>query len=170
MLKHVLFVMAVLAQVAILGVKPAERLMIRREGAVVTLQARLAESHGLLGGYGVAFDYEIAKPPESARENGLECGRVWTVVKKEADGIWKIAAVQNERSANPGPGEVCLRGCLSDGVIRYGIEQYPLSADLRRRIAEEISRTGWIRADVAVGPQGRSSVLRLHVGDSTYEF
>jgi uncharacterized membrane-anchored protein len=90
------------------------------------------------------------------------------------DGVWRSISVHKELPVGLNANQAVIRGRLtgwSGSTIEYGIEQYFVPEEMRSEIEQQIRGAGGrIHVDVAVDSQGRSSILRLHVGGKTYEY
>ena len=176
MIRHVLFGLAVLAQVAILAVKPAEKLIIRHvTGRVITLRTKPVDPYDVMRGYYMTLGYEISDPPGFNHLERNRGNKVYTLLEKGNDGVWNAVSVSDELPVNLSANQAVIRGFMtarhSDGPIRYGIEQYFVPEEMRHQIENKIRKAGErILVDVAVDPKGRSSLLRLRVGNETYEY
>ncbi len=185
MVRHIFFGLCVLAQLAILAVKPTEKLIIRHvTGGVITLQTVPVDPYDVMRGYYMTLRYEISDPPEFKYSREKSGATVYTLLKKGPDGVWHGVSVSDEiptdlekpiEPGGPARERAVIRGTVaarrSHGPIRYGIEEYFVPEEMRHEIERDISREGQrILVDVAVDPKGRSSILRLHVGDKTYEY
>jgi len=173
--KHLLFLLALLAQIVILGVGPVKQEMIRVQGQVVTLQTRPTDRYVLNYGYFVKLRYEITDPLGFTHSDDEVGQRVYTILETGAGGIWKAVGFVMEWPSQLGAGQVVIKGRVARsyaaGPIRYGIESYYLPEPELRRIRESIDQNqGTIRVDVAVDAGGNAAILRLHVGDEVYEY
>ena len=176
MFKHILFAAAILAQVAILAAKPAEKLRIRHvTGRQIVLRTEPVDPYDVMRGYYMTLSYEIARPPgREVLDDVRPDETVYTVLAQGENDVWSAVSVHMEMPTELGPNEVVIRGHKDSswrGSIHYGIEQYFVPEEMRHKISDEIREERHrILIDVAVDPQGRASVLRLHVGDKTYEY
>jgi len=176
MLKHVLFAAAVLAQVAILAVEPAEKLRIRHvTGREIVLRTEPVDPYDVMRGFYMTLAYEIARPPgHEAMGDVRPDETVYTVLAPGDNDVWSAVSVHAEMPTDLGPNKIVIRGHRDSrrrGRLVYGIEQYFVPEEMRHQISDEITaEKERILVDVAVDPEGRASVLRLHVGDKTYEY
>ena len=175
MLKHFLFVLAVLAQVGILAVKPAEKLKVRLEGRTITVRTAPFDPYDPVLGYFQRLGYEIWRPPGLDRLDAKRGHTVYTVLEQGEDGVWNAVSV-SVGMPEVAAGQEMMRGWIEqpgwrDNVVNYGIEQYYVPEEMGRRIEDEIRQAGGkILVDVAVDGRGRSSIVRLRVGDHAYEY
>lgn len=175
MLRHLLFVVAVLAQLGILAVAPAEKIMIRREGRVVTLRTRPVDPYDVVRSYYMTLNYEAAEPPGFEFRSEERGARMYTVIAEGEDGVWSAVSCGAEPPAELEEGQALLKGRVTlsrrDGPVVYGIEKYFVPETMRHEIEDAIrERQQRILVDVAVDGDGDAAVLRLHVGDAVYEY
>jgi len=175
MLRHLVFAVAVLAQFVILAVAPAEKIMIRAEGRVVTLRTRPVDPYDVLRGYYMTLSYEVSEPPGFSAKDEERGARKYTVIAAGEDGVWSAVSCGYEPPAELAEGQALLKGRVTlsrrDGPIVYGIEKYFVPEETRREIEDAIrGQQQRIRVDVAVDSDGDAAVLRLHVGDKVYEY
>jgi uncharacterized membrane-anchored protein len=182
MRKHMFFSLAVLAQVLILLVKPTEKLIIRHvTGQVVTLETKPVDPYDVFRGYYMVLSY-VASQPEGFRLEAYEPNEVvYTLLRKDESGVWQPVSVLRKCPADLDVGQAVIRGRVSADRWRrnivYGIEEFYVPENTRHRIESEAwdaRRSGAgksrVLVDIAVDAQGRSSLLRLHIGDKTYEY
>jgi uncharacterized membrane-anchored protein len=133
------------------------------------------DPYDVLRGYYMTLSYVIAEP-EGARLENAKTGAVkYTVLERGDDGIWRALACEDEPPAELGEGRALIRGRVDkrwrQGPIVYGIEKYFVPETMRREIEQAIRDEGHaILVDVAVDDDGDAAVLRLHVGEKTYEY
>ena len=175
--KHLFFALAVLAQVVILAVKPTEKLVIRHvTGRVVTLATVPVDPYDIMRGYYMTLRYEISQPPSTPSWSVEKRGAtVYTLIEMGSDGEWRPVSVHRELPVGLSINQAVIRGRVvtswRGSMIEYGIEQYFVPEEMRSEIEQQIRGAGGrIHVDVAVDSQGRSSILRLHVGGKTYEY
>jgi uncharacterized membrane-anchored protein len=180
MLRTLLFSLAVLAQVAILLVSPVEKLVVRQTGRVITIETKPVDPYDIFRGYYMVLSYVASEPPGFRDEAFTKNEKVYTLLKKDQDGIWQPLSVSRNCPENLPDNQAVIRGRIVSrwlGPIRYGIEEFYMPEAVRHQMETEAQnarrQTGApsrLLADVAVDEQGRSSLLRLHIGDKTYAY
>jgi len=174
MIRHALFIVALLAQFGILAYAPLEKAALRRSGRTVVLRTVPVDPYDVMRGYFVTLRYEISRPP-GLEESGAAGGDVvYAVLAKGDDGVWTAVRAAKERSRSLEEGRVVIRGRREGGhraVVDYGIEKYFIPEAAREEI-ERAVRKGKQRilVDVALDDEGAACVLRLRVGGKVYEY
>ena len=175
MLRLGAFVLAVLVQLGILALAPAEKIMIRSSGRTVTLETRPVDPYDVLRGYYMTLSYEISQPLGAVFHRKERGDVKYTVLVRGDDGIWRPLALEDAMPADLGEDRAVIKGRVDKrwgrGSVVYGIEKYFVPEAMRREIEQAIRDEGErILVDVAVDDDGDASVLRLRVGDRTYEY
>jgi len=174
MVRHILFVAAVAAQLAILAWSPLEKCLIRAEGTVIVLRTRPVDPYDVLSGYYMTLSFEISEP-DGLDESGLtEGATVYTTLARGDDHVWNAVAVGDALPADLADGEAVIKGRRSNSwrtSVIYGIERYYVPEAMREEIEDAIrAEEQQILVEVAVDDDGDSSLLRLRVGDTVYEY
>lgn len=174
MIKHLFFIAAVAAQLAILAWSPAEKIMIRSHGKVIVLRTLPVDPYDVLSGYYMTLRYEITAPP-GLDELGLSRGEpVHVTLALGEDGVWIPVDLSAAPPDDLGKGEVVIKGRRADDWrmnVIYGIERYYVPEAMREEIEDAIrGEEERILVDVAVDGDGDASVLRLRVGEAVYEY
>jgi uncharacterized membrane-anchored protein len=180
MLRPLLFSLAVLAQVALLLVSPVEKWSVRQTGRVITIETKPVDPYNIFRGYYMVLSYVASEPPGFRYEDFSKNQRVYTLLKKDQNGIWQPLSVSRNCPENLPENQAVIRGRIVSqwrGPIRYGIEEFYMPEAVRHQMETEAQNArrqagapSRILADVAVDERGRSSLLRLHIGDKTYEY
>jgi uncharacterized membrane-anchored protein len=177
--RELLFVLAALIQVALIGLMVYDRARILREGDDVMLQTRPVDPRDFLRGDYVVLDYEITNLPAGALKDTPSQGRgspVFVKLARRDDGFYQAVSVHTERVPAAG-GEVVIRGRAVGGAtcgsahrefcerlqIRYGIERYFVPQDDGKEI-ERSRDQGQVSVVAAVTPAGRAAIKRLLLG------
>jgi uncharacterized membrane-anchored protein len=183
--KIVLFGIAALVQVALLGVMIIDRIQILREGTEVTLQARPIDPRDLLRGDYVVLGYDISQLPAGSLLNqptGTRNPMVFVKLAPNRDGLYEAVSVHADAVAIASP-EVLIRGRVAYGAtcgpsgrafcdklqVRYNLESYFVPEGEGRKI--ELARNQRkLTVVAAVLPSGRAAIKRLLVdGEPIYE-
>lgn len=177
--RPLLFTLAALIQVALIGLMVYDRVRVLRQGTEVTLQTGPVDPRDFLRGDYVVLNYEITNLPAGALEDTPSEGRgtpVFVKLARKPDGIHEAGSVHIE----PVPvtdGEVLIRGRAVGGAtcgsthrvfcerlqINYGIERYFVPQDEGREI-ERSRNQGKVSVVAAVTPAGRAAIKRLLLG------
>ena len=93
------------------------------------------------------------------------------VLAEGPDGVWVAVRAGREWPEDVKPDEVVIKGRCDGRRIQYGIENYFIpegkGAKIERGLRTERDRT---RVEVKVDGFGRAALVRLHVGDKTYDY
>lgn len=167
--KRGLFVAAVVLQVATLlglGYQPMTTLA---SGKVVTFDTVPVDPWDMFRGDYVTLSYPFSNV--QTREPFRHGQRVYTVMRKDADGKWQAARVTAECPVL-GNGEIMLAGkaeSSSDNSlrVRYGIEQVFVSEGRGRNVHSGSS----VQADVAIDAKGLAVIREVrHNRDVLYRW
>ena len=182
MVRHVLFIAAVVAQLAILAWSPLEKCLIRAEGTVIVLRTRPVDPYDVLSGYYMTLSFEISEPA-GLEDAGVAKGEtVFTTLARGDDDVWNAIGVSNALPDDLAEGQVAFKGRYMDiwrWSVIYGIERYYVPEAMRAEIEEAMraeieeairAQEQQILVEVAVDEDGDSSLLRLRVGDKVYEY
>lgn len=175
MIKHLIFAAAVLAQIAIMAVSPVDKMMIRSSGRVITLETRPVDPYDVMRGYYVTLHYRISEPPGYSKNAPRNGDTVYVLLKRDDDGIWNAQEALFEFPDEVGEDQVVIKGWVPDSrwrdPILFGIEKYFVPEDMGAEIEAAMrDRTGRILVEVAVDEKGNAALLRLKVGETTYEY
>jgi uncharacterized membrane-anchored protein len=171
-----LFVLAAMIQVALIGLMVYDRVRVLREGIEVTLQTRPVDPRDFLRGDYVVLTYGITTLPAGALKDTPSEGRgtpVYVKLARKGDGFHEAVSVH----AAPVPvadGEVLIRGRAIGGAncgpdhrlfcerlqVNYGIERYFVPQDEGKEI-ERSRNQGKVSVVAAVTPAGRAAIKRL---------
>jgi uncharacterized membrane-anchored protein len=173
MVRHVLFVLALVVQLGILAYAPVGKMAILRNGRPVTLRIASSSVFDMLRSSPVTLNFEIGYLP-GLEEGAIERGEpVYTVLTEDDEGVWNAIRWEKEFPEHMEEGEVVIRGRGSrwGRLVVYGIEKYFLPEAERAAVEEAFTGAGkWFLVDVAVDSDGDAAVLRLRVGDTVYEY
>jgi uncharacterized membrane-anchored protein len=175
-LRPLLFVLAGLIQVALIGLMVFDRARILREGAEVTLQTVPVDPRDLLRGDYVVLSYDISWVGAGALKDTPAKGKdiyVRLAPKGDDTGVYEAVSVHNEPVA-VGPGEALIHGRVTSGdkcgpdsrnyceriSVDYGIEKYFVPEGEGREI-ESARNQRKVTVVAAVTPSGRAAIKRL---------
>jgi len=175
MRKHWPFILAVVLQVLIVAAVPATRLPVLLSGRTVLLKTAPVDPYDILSGYHVVLSYEISAPDRLDRLPGTPYfqrgDRACVVLKEGPDGVWGAVRASGEWPKDVKPDEVVIKGRYDGRRIVYGIEHYFIpegkGAEIEQGLRTERART---RVEVKVDGFGHAALVRLHVGDKTYDY
>ncbi len=174
-----LFALAALIQIVLIGLIVYDRVRVLREGTEVTLQTRPVDPRDFLRGDYVVLNYEITNLSAGALKDSPSQGRgtpVFVKLARKGDGLHEAVSVHVE----PVPvtdGEILIRGRAVGGAIcgstqrvfcerlqiNYGIERYFVPQDEGKEI-ERSRNEGKVSVVAAVTPTGRAAIKRLLLG------
>jgi uncharacterized membrane-anchored protein len=174
-----LFALAALIQVVLIGLMVYDRVRVLREGTEVTLQTRPVDPRDFLRGDYVVLNYEITNLPAGTLKDSPSQGRgtpVFVKLARKGDGLHEAVSVHVE----PVPvtdGEILIRGRAVGGAIcgstqrvfcerlriNYGIERYFVPQDEGKEI-ERSRNEGKVSVVAAVTPTGHAAIKRLLLG------
>jgi uncharacterized membrane-anchored protein len=173
--RPLLFILAGLIQVALIGLMVFDRAQILREGTEVMLQTRPVDPRDFLRGDYVVLTYDISWIAAGALKDSPAKSKdiyVKLAPKPETD-VYDVVSVHPEPVA-VGPGEVLIHGQVVSGItcgpqahnycerinITYGIEKYFVPEGEGRNI-ESARNQGKVVIVAAVAPNGRAAIKRL---------
>ena len=180
------FLVAMLVQVALVGLLVADRANILRKGTEVVLQTRPVDPRDFLRGDYVALAYTISAVDAGELQNKPSAGRgsvVFVKIAPNADGNYQAVSVHAEKVAVTPP-ERLIRGKVEIGAtcgddlrafcarldrITYGIERYFVPQGEGFEI-EKARNQSKISIVAALTLDGRAAIKRLLVdGKPVYE-
>jgi uncharacterized membrane-anchored protein len=180
-----LFALAGLIQVALIGVMVFDRVSILREGGEVKLKTQPVDPRDFLRGDYVVLNYEISsvRAPELKNQPApSKHADVYVRLAPDAEGFHSAVSVHREPVAVTAP-EVLIRGRVVSGAdcgegvrlfcdqlrLNYGIERYFVPEGEGGRV-EQARRDGQVTIVAAVTAAGRAAIKRLLVdGKSVYD-
>jgi uncharacterized membrane-anchored protein len=173
--KFVLFGVAGLIQIGLIGLMVLDRVMILRTGVDVTLQTHPLDPRDFLRGDYVVLGYDISTVPTSAVKDERLPGPGTPVFVKLApnrDGFYEAISVHAAPVDVASP-EVLIRGrVVSRGrtlEVRYGIERYFVPEGEGRKL-ESARNQRKLTIVAAVAPTGRAAIKRLLIdGEPVYD-
>jgi len=169
----VLFALAGLIQIALIGLMVADRVQILRTGKEVTLQTRPVDPRDFLRGDYVVLAYGISAVSDGALSPATKGMLVFVKLAPGADGLHKMVSVHREPVPVTG-NEILLRGRVDSGSscrdssrafcgsinLHYGLEQYFVPQGEGKEI-EKARNQGKVAVVAAVTPDGRAAIKRL---------
>jgi uncharacterized membrane-anchored protein len=187
--KFVLFGVAALVQIALLGVMIVDRMQVLRDGTEVTLQTRPVDPRDFLRGDYVVLGYDITQLPAGPLQNqpsGERNPLVYVKLTPNRDGVHEPVSVHTDPVAVTSP-EVLIRGRVTHGVgcgsksgarplvfcekltISYNLESYFVPEGEGRKL-EDLRNQRKLSVVAAVLPSGRAAIKRLLIdGKPVYE-
>lgn len=176
--KTVLFGVAAVIQVVLIGLMVVDRTRILRDGVDVTLLTRPVDPRDFLRGDYVVLGYDISTVPAGALKGQPAAGKGATVFVKLApsrDGFHRAVSVHAEPVAVTSP-EVLIRGHVTDGAncgparrafcdrlqVRYNIERYFVPEGDGKKL-EQVRNQRRLTVIAAVTPAGRAAIRRLSI-------
>ena len=174
-----LYALAALIQVTLIGLIVYDRVRVLREGAEVTLQTRPVDPRDFLRGDYVVLNYEISSLPAGALKDTPSEGRgtpVFVKLVRGPSGFYEALSVHTQ-AVPVADDEVLIRGRVTHGAvcgsthrlfcerlqISYGIERYFVPQGEGREI-ERSRNEGKVSVVASVTPAGRAAIKRLLLG------
>lgn len=174
-----LYALAALIQVTLIGLIVYDRVRVLREGAEVTLQTRPVDPRDFLRGDYVVLNYEISSLPAGALKDTPSEGRgtpVFVKLVRRPSGFYEALSVHTQ-AVPVADDEVLIRGRVTHGAvcgsthrlfcerlqISYGIERYFVPQGEGREI-ERSRNEGKVSVVASVTPAGRAAIKRLLLG------
>ncbi|WP_161852256.1 GDYXXLXY domain-containing protein [Bradyrhizobium sp. CCBAU 051011] len=183
--KFVLFGVAALVQIALLGVMIVDRMQVLRDGTEVTLQTRPVDPRDFLRGDYVVLGYDITQLPAGPLQNqpsGERNPLVYVKLTPNRDGVHEPISVHTAPVAVASH-EVLIRGRVTYGAscgsksdvfcekltINYNLESYFVPEGEGRKL-EDLRNQRKLLVVAAVLPSGRAAIKRLLIdGKPVYE-
>ena len=174
----VYFILAVVAQAAILAAVPGKQVYARLTGKLITIKTAPVDPYDFLSGYHVILSYDISRPPgfgptrrnrRSARERNKP---VYVMLKEGDDGIWSATSAHDTWPRNVPNGCLVIKGYGSARRgIRYGIESYFIPEKHRDAIEKDLRQNRrQAKAQIKVDRFGNAALIRLLIEDRVYEY
>jgi uncharacterized membrane-anchored protein len=171
----ILFIAAVVLQVAILAAIPAQKMGPLLHGRTILLKVLPMDPYHILSGYYADLGFEInnfgndMSKPGQMRAPQKE-RTVYLTLKQGADGLWEGVRLDDALPSGLGHDEVVLRGEMQKyGRIIYGIEQFHFPESRRDEINQKLTaRNADIRAEVRVDKSGCPALVALHINGQVY--
>jgi uncharacterized membrane-anchored protein len=169
-------------QIGFLSFIIAGRAAVLRDGREVLLKVEPVDPRDLLRGDYVRLGYEISNVPVTMIGNvrsgaqWTEAGPVFVRLKKEGDGIWRMASASlyEPPSTPPGDGEIDIRGMVDDGRslgqidmlnVEYEIERFYLPEGEGLAIERDM-RVRSFNIVAAIAEDGSAQIKALMDGDT----
>ena len=170
--RHWPFIAAVALQALIVAAVPAGRAWTLMTGRTVFLKTAPVDPYDILSGYHVVISYEISRLDRLPGGPELKPGEhVYVVLKAGQDGFWHAVGKSRERPKSVAADEVVIRGTAEYWRINYGIEHYFIPEGKGKEIERGLrDARDTARAEVKVDAFGHAALVRLHVGNKTYEY
>ncbi len=166
-----LFLIAVTVQLAIVALVPAKQIYARMTGRLITLKVVPVDPYNILSGHYMTLGYDIARLPkdlETHDERGLP---VYVVLKEDPNKLWVVDSVDKQPPSSVPPDKLLICGRTSYRGIEYGIESFFVPEDKREKIADDFrANRDNARAEVKVDRFGNAALIKLLLGDNTYEY
>jgi uncharacterized membrane-anchored protein len=168
-----LFLAAVIVQLAILALVPAKQIYARMTGRLITLKITPVDPYNILSGHYMTLGYEIAQlPPDFQTHDERKLPiPVYVVLKEDPNKLWVVDSVNKQPPSSIPPDKLLIRGQTSWRGIEYGIESFFVPEDKREKIADDFrANRNNARAEVKVDRFGNAALIKLLIGDNTYEY
>lgn len=174
----VYFILAVVAQAAILAAVPGRQVYARLTGKLITIKTAPADPYDFLSGYHVVLNYEISQPPglETTRRNRQTARErnkpVYVVLKEGNDEIWSATSVHDTWPQDVPDGCLVIKGYRAGWRgIRYGIESYFIPEKSRREIEKDLRKNRrQAKVQIKIDRFGNAALIRLLIEDRVYEY
>ena len=168
---YVLFLVAVLVQLFLLGAVSAQRIIPLYAGRTVILKIEPVDPYDIFKGYYLNLDYDISRLDSFKQAYLPEKGRVYVVLQQNKQGIWQASSVHAQWPDAIPDDAVVIKARKEYSSFKYGLESYYVPETERTRIESELRRNiSDAYAEVAVGPFGNATLLRLRIKDKFYEY
>lgn len=169
---HWLFAVAVALQVIIVVAVPASRAYTLLTGETVFLKTSPVDPYDIMSGYHVILSYAISRRNDLPNKPDLKRGeRVYVVLKEGDDGFWHAETASSQWPKTLPSGAVVIKGKSTGWRIDYGIERYFIPEGMGREIEEGLrANRETTRIEVKVDSFGNAALVRLHIGDKTYDY
>lgn len=167
------FLLAVLAQCAILAAVPGRQVYTRLTGKPVTIRTAPVDPYSFLSGYHVTLNYEISRPwnrtaDEQWRENGQTR---YVLLERGEDDIWSATSMHEELPEQVRENAVMIKGRLRSGRILFGIEAFYIPEDDRQEVEQALRASeGRAKAEIKVDRFGHAALERLIIDGKPYEY
>lgn len=178
LLKPVLFIVFVVAQLGVLGLMIFDRHQLVTHGTVIRLQSEPIDPRSLLSGDYVILRYAITRFDESELDRLIRgkhaltrAKPVWVALKRnDTTGFYEASAIAANREDLLGE-EIVLRGYAGrtwGGLeVRYGLESYFVPQGEGKKIERQLAD---VSVDVAVNDRGDSALVRLFINGEEVNF
>ena len=165
------FIVAVLVQLLLLGAVAAKRIIPLYVGRTVILKIEPVDPYDIFKGYYLQLDYKISRLDSLKQAHLPEKGRVYIVLQENKQGVWKASSVHAQWPKAVPDGGVVVKARKEYSQFKYGLESYYVPETERSRIESELRKNiSDAYAEVAVGPFGNATLLRLRLKDKLYEY
>ncbi|MBM4102605.1 MAG: GDYXXLXY domain-containing protein [Planctomycetes bacterium] len=166
-----LFLAAVIVQLAILALVPAKQIYARATGRLITLKVVPVDPYNILSGHYMTLGYKIAQMPSDPRQLDGRQIPVYVVLKEDPNKLWVVDSVNKQKPSSIPPDKLLIRGRTSYRGIEYGIEAFFVPEDKREKIAADFrANQNNARAEIKVDRFGNPALIKLLLGDNTYEY
>jgi uncharacterized membrane-anchored protein len=169
--KTALFLLAVLIQVLIVAAVPGKQIFARMTGRLITIKTAPIDPYDFLSGYYVTLGYQISRPPQNFQAEYRSSEPVYVILTEDPNKVWIIDSVHREKPDKIEPDKVLICGNLTYNRILYGVESYYIPEDKRQSIEHDLSNNrDKTYAQIKVDKFGNAALVRLLIGDKTYEY
>ena len=165
------FIVAVLVQLLLLGAVAAKRIIPLYVGRTVILKIEPVDPYDIFKGYYLQLDYDISRLDSLKQSHLPENGRVYVVLEENKQGIWRATSAHAQWPNEIPDTAVVIKARKEYARFNYGLESFYVPETERTHIESELRRNiSDAYAEVAVGPFGNATLLRLKVKDKLYEY
>jgi uncharacterized membrane-anchored protein len=175
------FIAVVAAQLLVLGIMVAKRVVLLRTGATVVLECVPVDPRSILSGDYVKLNYRVSRFNDEelrrlnpADERFKPSETVYVALERPAGGRFHEAReISHDRQRLRQRWPIVLRGTVREGPswnglgVRYGVEEYFVPQHQGRKIEQQIARTS---VELAVSAAGESGIRRLFIDDQEVVF
>jgi len=169
--RTVAIILAVMVQLVILAIVPAQKIIPRIIGRTIVLQVRPVDPYSIMSGYYATLGYDIDRPTGTEEVFGEVHGKTtfFVVLKAGPDDVWLAKSVHPDRPTVLEPDEVVIRGKVDGWRVTYGIERFYIPEAKRDEIDKALRENASdAKAEVAVDRFGNAALLRLRINDKVY--
>lgn len=168
--RNLFFFLAIVAQVLILVIVPAQKIYTRATGKAILLKIRPVDPYSMLSGYYVTLNFEIGGLEAFEESHQSYRSRpVFAILERREDGIWYPVSLSESLPSNLPPNRIAIRGESTYSQIRYGIEEFYIPEARREEIDRGLrEHPDLTRVEVKVDSQGNAALNRLIIGDRVY--
>lgn len=170
--KKMLFAISLLIQLALLLVISLPRLEIIAKGKTVLLETQPYDPYNIFRGYYATLFYEISETdnlPGFVKPKNHQL--LYVVLSEGEDKVWRPVRVSPELPRDLGTNEVFIRGKYSYGRLEYGIEEYYLPEKSRHKVESMLGSEGSRPlVEVKVNKAGKATIIRLIIGETSFEY
>lgn len=171
--RTLVFALAVAAQLLILAAIPAQKIYTRTVGKSVMLKIRPVDPYSMLSGYYVTLHYEIADPAAfTTQATDIYSGKdVYAILERREGGVWRPVSLSDSFPTDLPETRIAIRGHYAGWTYKYGIEEFYIPEGKRGEIEQALwANRDQARVEIKVDSNGNAALVRLLIGDRTYDY